>query len=548
MTLPALVFQPTSLNQRASLARTSSASSSNGDVKSAWREFKTDEGKSYFYNKITKQTTWKNPLAATGENPPAATPAADPWKECKADDGRTYFFNRETKETSWSNPHIKSAPNSTGNPAGRALPKSTSSFARAEPNRLAAKTTPAMSSSPRDGSAPPQISKDAQIKGLQEKIEEIKGEIKKKMDTKKGLEKLAGFYNSNVDAVSKAKTEAEALGQAIKSLKSIRDKYIDELEELCPGTKKEAAPKPTVSPWKEVKSENGIYYYNLITKETVWEKPEGFDASAPVTVPQLGASVAKATPFAKAAPVILTPEQQKKQLETQAEEVKQKIKDLINKKKGVEKLVGLYSGDTGAGAQAQGTVKSEVAALQKQIDDLKAKKHSLLDELEKKFPGSVQKKEEKPKVNPWKKIESADGAYYYNLLTKETSWENPNPEEDVPEPQPEAPQTQPEPHVEHLPLPAGWTEVTDDDGAVYYYNSVTGESSWERPGESSVVPPAPVEMRVEALYDHVAQNDQELTFYTGEIITITKNDDGEWWYGHIGDRVGFLPKNFVREL
>lgn len=34
-------------------------------------------------------------------------------------------------------------------------------------------------------------------------------------------------------------------------------------------------------------------------------------------------------------------------------------------------------------------------------------------------------------------------------------------------------------------LPPNWGECKDDKGAVYYYNYVNGESSWDRPGEAT---------------------------------------------------------------
>jgi hypothetical protein len=39
----------------------------------------------------------------------------------------------------------------------------------------------------------------------------------------------------------------------------------------------------------------------------------------------------------------------------------------------------------------------------------------------------------------------------------------------------------PLPPKKGLPLPANWEEFTDDSGKVYYYNSVTQKSMWERP-------------------------------------------------------------------
>ncbi len=40
------------------------------------------------------------------------------------------------------------------------------------------------------------------------------------------------------------------------------------------------------------------------------------------------------------------------------------------------------------------------------------------------------------------------------------------------------------PLTEQKAVPAPWTEVYDDAGAKYYFNTETNESSWERPAGS----------------------------------------------------------------
>ena len=89
-----------------------------------WWEMEDANGRVYYANKQTKQTSWKRPVlepevdeepkatrqSATKENAPraAASPAAasqDVWREVvDKKTGKTYYYNKETKETRWTNP------------------------------------------------------------------------------------------------------------------------------------------------------------------------------------------------------------------------------------------------------------------------------------------------------------------------------------------------------------------------------------------------------------------------------------------------------------
>jgi len=45
-----------------------------------WKELKTEDGKTYYYNKVTKETTWSNPFAPKDAKTAEGT---DVWKEVR---------------------------------------------------------------------------------------------------------------------------------------------------------------------------------------------------------------------------------------------------------------------------------------------------------------------------------------------------------------------------------------------------------------------------------------------------------------------------------
>ena len=79
---------------------------------SLWKEAKAADGRTYYYNSTTNKTQWDKPddfdpaaAPATPVTPQHDSAAVDvAWSETTAQDGRTYYYNRITKVTTWDAP------------------------------------------------------------------------------------------------------------------------------------------------------------------------------------------------------------------------------------------------------------------------------------------------------------------------------------------------------------------------------------------------------------------------------------------------------------
>ncbi|KAI1126089.1 hypothetical protein F5Y10DRAFT_245592 [Nemania abortiva] len=69
-----------------------------------WQEFKSPDGRVYYYNPITKVTQWTKPEEMM--TPAERALANQPWKEYTAEGGRKYWYNTETKQSSWEMPDV----------------------------------------------------------------------------------------------------------------------------------------------------------------------------------------------------------------------------------------------------------------------------------------------------------------------------------------------------------------------------------------------------------------------------------------------------------
>lgn len=54
--------------------------------------------------------------------------------------------------------------------------------------------------------------------------------------------------------------------------------------------------------------------------------------------------------------------------------------------------------------------------------------------------------------------------------------------------------------------------------------------------------------RVMALYPYQAQNEDELSFEKGDVITVLAKDEAAWWKGELNGMSGVFPSNYVSPM
>lgn len=67
----------------------------------SWTEHTHSDGRRYYYNKVTKASSWDKPECLKNDTEKANTTS---WKEYKTADGRDYFYNPGTKQSVWEMP------------------------------------------------------------------------------------------------------------------------------------------------------------------------------------------------------------------------------------------------------------------------------------------------------------------------------------------------------------------------------------------------------------------------------------------------------------
>ncbi|XP_060083789.1 pre-mRNA-processing factor 40 homolog B-like isoform X2 [Ylistrum balloti] len=102
------MFPPGPNPQISNLTQSGSASNSpiltdgKSDKKPLWTEHKAPDGRTYYYNNMTKQSSWEKPDDMKSKAELQLSQC--PWKEYKSDTGKVYYHNALTKESKWTKP------------------------------------------------------------------------------------------------------------------------------------------------------------------------------------------------------------------------------------------------------------------------------------------------------------------------------------------------------------------------------------------------------------------------------------------------------------
>ncbi|XP_056411448.1 WW domain-binding protein 4 isoform X2 [Hyla sarda] len=135
----------------------------------------------------------------------------------------------------------------------------------------------------------------------------------------------------------------------------------------------------------------------------------------------------------------------------------------------------------------EGTLPVAVAPVGPSMEERKARDEQKRMEIE-----ALEKHHTK---RQWKKSLTPEGyPYFYNLLTGETQWEEPEGFHE---------------NKEEEEIKSAWIEGVSEEGYTYYYNSETGESRWDKPDNFNNLHPSDKETSKDAVEVSVADKQEE---------------------------------------
>ncbi|KAK7376991.1 hypothetical protein VNO80_02411 [Phaseolus coccineus] len=99
---PSTSVQPAGLQSSGATLTDAVTNATNQQSLSDWQEHTSGDGRRYYYNKRTRQSSWEKPLELM--SPIERADASTVWKEFTSSDGKKYYYNKVTQQSTWSIP------------------------------------------------------------------------------------------------------------------------------------------------------------------------------------------------------------------------------------------------------------------------------------------------------------------------------------------------------------------------------------------------------------------------------------------------------------
>ncbi|RDX79895.1 Pre-mRNA-processing protein 40A, partial [Mucuna pruriens] len=94
--------QPAGVQPSGTTSTDPATTATNQQSLSDWQEHTSADGRRYYYNKRTRQSSWEKPLELM--SPVERADASTVWKEFTSSEGRKYYYNKITQQSTWSIP------------------------------------------------------------------------------------------------------------------------------------------------------------------------------------------------------------------------------------------------------------------------------------------------------------------------------------------------------------------------------------------------------------------------------------------------------------
>ncbi|XP_073223341.1 pre-mRNA-processing protein 40A isoform X2 [Cicer arietinum] len=93
---------PAGVQSSGTASTDAATNTTNHNSASDWQEHSSADGRRYYYNKRTRQSSWEKPLELM--SPLERADASTVWKEFTSSDGRKYYYNKVTQQSTWTIP------------------------------------------------------------------------------------------------------------------------------------------------------------------------------------------------------------------------------------------------------------------------------------------------------------------------------------------------------------------------------------------------------------------------------------------------------------